>query len=63
MGTKEIEPCKHCYLPRKMEGEKVSLGDRLIDIDKYVNWCKERNIFLVFDNAGTAYTFYKNRCL
>ena len=37
MGTKEIEPCKHCYLPRKMEGEKVSLGDRLIDIDKYVN--------------------------
>jgi radical SAM protein with 4Fe4S-binding SPASM domain len=37
MGTKEIEPCKHCYLPRKMEGDKVSLGDRLIDIDKYVN--------------------------
>jgi radical SAM protein with 4Fe4S-binding SPASM domain len=37
MGTKEIEPCKHCYLPRKMEGDKVHLGDRLIDIDKYVN--------------------------
>ena len=37
MGTKEIEPCKHCYLPRKMEGDKVSLGGRLIDIDKYVN--------------------------
>ena len=36
----------------------------VVNIDKYVNWCKERNIFLVFDNAGTAYTFYKgaNAC-
>ena len=33
----------------------------VVDIDKYVNWCKERNIFLIFDNAGTGFTFYKGR--
>ena len=33
----------------------------VVDIDKYINWCKKRNIFLVFDNAGTAYSFYKGK--
>jgi radical SAM protein with 4Fe4S-binding SPASM domain len=37
LGTKEIEPCKHCYLPRKMESDTADLGDRLIKIDKYAN--------------------------
>jgi radical SAM protein with 4Fe4S-binding SPASM domain len=37
LGTKEIEPCKHCYLPRKMEHETADLGDRFIKIDKYAN--------------------------
>ena len=37
MGTKEIEPCKHCFLPRKMDEDKADLGDRLINIGKYVN--------------------------
>ena len=37
LGTKEIEPCKHCYLPRKMESDTADLGDRLIKIDRYIN--------------------------
>ncbi len=37
LGTKEIEPCKHCYLPRKMEHETADLGDRFIKIEKYTN--------------------------
>ena len=37
MGTKEIEPCKHWFLPRKMDEYKADLGDRLINIGKYVN--------------------------
>jgi radical SAM protein with 4Fe4S-binding SPASM domain len=37
LGTKEIEPCKHCYLPRKMESDTADLGDRLIKIDRYTN--------------------------
>jgi len=37
LGTKEIKPCKHCYLPRKMESETADLGDRLIKIEKYTN--------------------------
>ncbi len=37
LGTKEIDPCKHCYLPRKMESDTANLGDRLIKIDKYTD--------------------------
>lgn len=37
LGVEEIEPCKHCYLPRKMESDFVNLGDHFIKIDKYVN--------------------------
>ena len=36
-GTKEIQPCKHCYMPRKMESSTSKLGDRFIKIDKYTN--------------------------
>jgi len=31
-----------------------------VDIDKYINFCEKNNKFLIFDNAATAYTFYKN---
>jgi len=37
LGVKEIEPCKHCYLPRKMESDTANLGNHLVKIDKYVN--------------------------
>lgn len=33
----------------------------VVDINKYVNWCKERNVYLIFDNAGTGFTFYKGK--
>jgi dTDP-4-amino-4,6-dideoxygalactose transaminase len=36
----------------------------IVDIDKYVNFCKNNNKYLIFDNAATHYTFYKNKnCL
>ena len=37
LGVKEIEPCKHCPLPRKRQSETTDLGDRLLKIDKYIN--------------------------
>lgn len=33
----------------------------VVDIDKYVNFCNENNKFLIFDNAATAFTFYKGK--
>jgi len=36
-GAKEIEPCKHCYLPRKTTTMSVKLENRLLKIDNYVN--------------------------
>tara|TARA_B100000029_G_scaffold403020_1_gene402693 strand:+ start:1048 stop:2106 length:1059 start_codon:yes stop_codon:yes gene_type:complete len=37
MGIDKLSPCKHCYLPRKTERETVSLDDRLIGIDNYID--------------------------
>ena len=37
LGVKEIEPCKHCYLPRKMESDTANLRNHFVKIDKYVN--------------------------
>jgi radical SAM protein with 4Fe4S-binding SPASM domain len=37
LGVKELSPCKHCYLPRESEQDTVSLDDRLIEIDNYVD--------------------------
>ncbi len=37
MGTKEINICKHCYLPRKTKRDTTSVDGRLIDIDNYIN--------------------------
>ena len=36
-GAKEIEPCKHCYLPRKTTTMSVKFENRLLKIDNYVN--------------------------
>jgi dTDP-4-amino-4,6-dideoxygalactose transaminase len=33
----------------------------VVNIEKYEKWCKEHAKFLVFDNAGTPYTFYKGK--
>lgn len=36
----------------------------VVNIDKYENFCKKYNKYLIFDNAATHYTFYKNKnCL
>jgi len=37
LGVKEIGPCKHCYLPRKVKRETTNVDNRLIDIDNYIN--------------------------
>jgi len=37
LGVQEIEPCKRCYLPRKMESDSAKIGDHFIKIDKYIN--------------------------
>ena len=36
-GAKELDPCKHCYLPRKTKTMSVKLENRLLKIDNYVN--------------------------
>ena len=37
MGAKELEVCKHCYLPRKTQREKAELGNRKLNVDNYIN--------------------------
>jgi len=42
----------------------TNIFGNIVDIDKYVNWCNLHNKYLIFDNAATAYSFYKNKnCL
>jgi dTDP-4-amino-4,6-dideoxygalactose transaminase len=49
-------------IPEEVNGIIVTnCFGNVVDIDKYVNWCKERNIFLILDNAGTGFTFYKGK--
>jgi dTDP-4-amino-4,6-dideoxygalactose transaminase len=33
----------------------------VVDIQKYIDWCKLHNKLLVFDNAATPYSFYKGQ--
>ena len=36
----------------------------IVDIDKYIKYCKNNNKYLIFDNAATPFTFYKgSNCL
>ena len=37
MGTKKIDACKKCYLPRKTETEVKEIDNRLINIDNYID--------------------------
>jgi len=37
MGVKEINICRHCYLPRKTKRDTANVDGRLIDIDNYIN--------------------------
>ncbi|MFZ0183903.1 MAG: radical SAM/SPASM domain-containing protein [Nitrosotalea sp.] len=37
MGVKEINICKHCYLPRATEKDTSQVENRTINIDNYVN--------------------------
>ena len=39
----------------------TNIFGNVVDIDKYTEWAKTNNKFLIFDNAATAYTFYKGK--
>ena len=39
----------------------TNIFGNVVDIDKYVKWSNDNNKFLIFDNAATAYTFYKGK--
>ena len=42
----------------------TNIFGNIVDIDKYVEYCKFNNKILIFDNAATHYTFYKGKnCL
>ncbi len=41
----------------------TNIFGNIVDIDRYENWAKKNNRFLIFDNAATPFTFYKgNNC-
>ena len=39
----------------------TNIFGNIVNIDKYVKYCDKNNKFLIFDNAATHYTFYKNK--
>ncbi len=39
----------------------TNIFGNIVDIDKYLDWKKKTNGFVIFDNAATAYTFYKGK--
>ncbi len=39
----------------------TNIFGNVVDIDKYIDWAKTNNKYLLFDNAATAYTFYKGK--
>ena len=39
----------------------TNIFGNIVDIDKYTEWAKLNNKFLIFDNAATSYTFYKGK--
>lgn len=42
----------------------TNIFGNVVDINKYINFCKINNKFIIFDNAATAFTFYKGtNCL
>jgi dTDP-4-amino-4,6-dideoxygalactose transaminase len=51
--------------PETVDGIIVTnVFGHLVDINKYTEWCKKWNKYLIFDNAATAFSFYNNNsCL
>jgi dTDP-4-amino-4,6-dideoxygalactose transaminase len=42
----------------------TNIFGNIVDISKYTEWAKLNNKFVIFDNAATAYTYYKGKnCL
>tara|TARA_B110000037_G_C17090774_1_gene493905 strand:+ start:423 stop:1469 length:1047 start_codon:yes stop_codon:yes gene_type:complete len=39
----------------------TNIFGNIVDIEKYENWAKENDKFLIFDNAATPFTFYKGK--
>jgi dTDP-4-amino-4,6-dideoxygalactose transaminase len=39
----------------------TNIFGNVVDIDKYIDYCNKNNKFLIFDNAATAFTFYKGK--
>lgn len=39
----------------------TNIFGNVVDIEKYENWAKENNKFLIFDNAATPFTIYKGK--
>ena len=39
----------------------TNIFGNIVNIDKYLTYCKNNNIYLIFDNAASSYTFYKNK--
>ena len=39
----------------------TNIFGNICDINKYENWAKDNNKLLIFDNAATPFTFYKNK--
>ncbi len=50
------------YIDNNVNGLIVTnVFGNVVDIDRYVDYCNTNNKFLIFDNAATSYTFYKNK--
>jgi dTDP-4-amino-4,6-dideoxygalactose transaminase len=39
----------------------TNIFGNVVDIDKYEKWAKEKNKYVIYDNAATCYTFYKGK--
>lgn len=52
-------------IPENINGLIVTnIFGNIVNIDKYIEYCQKYNKYLIFDNAATPYTFYKNKnCL
>lgn len=49
-------------IPSSCDGIIVTnIFGNVVNIDKYTKWCAENNKILIFDNAATSYTFYKEK--
>ena len=41
MGVEKLEPCKHCYYPRRTIPERTLVGDRIVTIPNYTKRTQE----------------------